>query len=99
MKRTRRVGVLTLGITLIVFGCIFIYKTIFNRISYGFILKLWPCILIILGLEILISYICNKEEEYKYDGYSVLLLLVMSVFSMFMASMEFFYKNMDYLIH
>lgn len=88
MNRSRRVGGLTLGITLVVFGLLFLIRTITHAISYTFILKLWPAILILLGCEVLVSYLWDKEGNYKYDGFSVLILVVMSFFSLSMAVVE-----------
>lgn len=95
MNRGRKVGVLTLGVTLIVFGILFIMKTIFANTSFLFILKLWPIILILFGCEILISYIINKEDTYKFDGASVAILIIMAFFSMMMASAEVILSNID----
>lgn len=99
MNRSRKVGVFTLGTSLIVFGILFIIKTIFANTSFLFILKLWPIILILLGCEILISYIMNKDDTYKFDGASIVILIVMAFFSMAMASAEIVLSNFDRFIY
>ena len=53
MLRGRRVGTLTLGIVLIVFGLLFIARIILPFINYAVILQCWPVILILLGVEVL----------------------------------------------
>ncbi len=99
MNRSRKVGVFTLGMSLIIFGILFILKTIFANTSFLFILKLWPIILILLGFEILISYIINKDDTYKFDGVSIVILIVMAFFSMIMASAEVVLSNIERFIY
>ncbi len=98
MSRTRRVGGFTLGVTLIAFGLLFLFKTMIQSISYSVILKFWPCILILLGFEVLASYLLNREEEYKFDGFSLVILIGMSFFSMVMAGMEIFVNNIELFV-
>ena len=57
-----RVGTITCGTVLIVTGILFLLHIIFPVISYLFIFRLWPCILILLGAEILIGN-CKKGSQ------------------------------------
>ena len=88
MLKGRRVGTLTAGIVLIVFGILFLLRLVFPAINFSIISSLWPIILILLGVEILISYMVNKEEKIKYDTGAIFLVIVLSFFSMGMALME-----------
>ena len=88
MLKGRRVGTLTSGTVLIVFGILFLLRLVFPAINFSIISSLWPIILILLGVEILISYMVNKEEKIKYDTGAIFLVIVLSFFSMGMALME-----------
>ena len=71
-----RVGTITCGTVLIVTGILFLLHIIFPVISYLFIFRLWPCILILLGAEILIGN-CKKDVSFVYDTGSVVLLILL----------------------
>lgn len=55
--RIRRVGSITCGILMIVFGGLFMVHMFYPALSLALIMKLWPLILIALGSEMLISNI------------------------------------------
>lgn len=88
MLKGRRVGTLTAGTVLIIFGILFLLRLVFPAINFSIIASLWPIILILLGVEILISYRVNKEEKIKYDTGAIFLVIVLSFFSMGMALVE-----------
>jgi len=89
MFKGRRVGTFTAGIVLIMFGVMFLLRTIFPIINFTLILSLWPLILVFLGIEIIVAYIINKEEQMKYDASAIVLIIILSFFAMGMATMEF----------
>lgn len=89
MLKGRRVGTLTTGIVLIVFGILFIMRLVFPLLNYTTILSLWPLVLIFLGIEIMVSYIVGKEEKMKYDGGAIALIILLSFFAIGMAGAEF----------
>lgn len=91
--RTRRIGSITLGASCIVFGILFLLRTFLSVISYEIILKLWPLILIVLGIEVLYSYFSTKEEVVKYDIWAVLIVVMIAVFAMGMGGMEFLFEH------
>lgn len=80
--RVRRVGSFTMGIALIVCGIVAIlglFRTDFDLIL---IAKFAPIVLILLGLEILVSSILFKRDKLKYDilsGFFCFLLICGSV--------------------
>ena len=89
MFKGRRVGTFTAGIVLIMFGVMFLLRTIFPIINFSLILSLWPLILVFLGIEIIVAYIINKEEQMKYDASAIVLIIILSFFAIGMATMEF----------
>lgn len=89
MLKERKVGTITTGIILIVFGFLFLARCTFHFLNYGIILSLWPLILIFLGIEIIISYLVKKEEDLRYDGWAIALTIILSFFAMSMVGAEF----------
>jgi uncharacterized membrane protein HdeD (DUF308 family) len=88
MNKTHRVGTLTLGVMLIAFGTLFLLHLFITGISYEIIFKVWPVILIFLGLEILIANIRQKEDKLIYDKTAFALIIILSFFAMGMAIVE-----------
>lgn len=78
-----RVGNLSSGILLIITGFVLLTSLIFRNIAITqYIFKLWPIVLIILGVEILAYIRFSKEEgKVKYDFLSVVMIMVIGVFS------------------
>jgi uncharacterized membrane protein HdeD (DUF308 family) len=93
MLKGRRIGTLTSGVALIVFGLMFLLHLFISTVTLKFIISLWPVILIFLGIEILLSYFFNKEEKLKYDAGAILLVVTLSLFAMCMACAQFVIYN------
>ena len=94
--RTRRVGSITCGILMIVFGGLFLVHMFYPPLSLGLIMKLWPVILIALGCEMLISNVRRGEEQdetLKYDGGAIFLVFLLTCFSVVMGMIEWFIRN------
>lgn len=89
MFKGRRVGTLTAGITLILFGLLFLARILFPVITLKAILPFWPLIFILMGIEILAAYIINRDEKMRYDVGAVVLLVLLSCFAFCMAGAEF----------
>ena len=89
MIKGRRVGTFTAGIVLVMFGVLFLLRLLFKDINYSVIVSLWPLILVFLGIEIIVAYIINKEDQMKYDASAIVLIIILSFFAMGMAGMEF----------
>lgn len=85
--RTHRVGTITTGSSMIVFGILFLLHLLGNIISYRLIFSLWPIMLIGLGTELLISNF--RAKQIIYDKAAVFLLIGMTFFVMAMAAADF----------
>lgn len=86
--RTHRVGSWTLGCILVVLGTVCLAHLLLPAISYEMIFKMWPVILISLGAEVLFAQVRSKKVTFVYDGWSVVLLVALVLFAMFMAGVE-----------
>ena len=87
MKKIHRIGTITFGVTLVTAGLLFLAHTFLPGLEYIMIFRLWPCIFIMLGLEILFAG--RKEEtEFKYDVSAIILMLVLIFFAMGMGLVE-----------
>lgn len=89
--RTRRVGSVTCGVLLIVFGILFLVHMVYPALSLSVIMKLWPVVLIALGAEMLIANFRHSGEEtevLKYDKGAIVITFLLSCFSMVMGLME-----------
>lgn len=80
--RTHKVGTITLGLTLVACGVVFLLHAFVPIISFATICGFWPIIFIILGLEILISNWRDKEGTFIYDKGSIFLTFIVTGFAM-----------------
>ena len=88
MTKNRRVGTLSAGISLVVFGMLYLLHMVIPAITFRLIASLWPAVLILLGIEMILAYIINKEDRMRYDAGSVILILVLAIFSICMAAFQ-----------
>ncbi len=88
MTRIYRVGSLTLGCLLVVFGSLFLAHMFYPSLSYEFIYRLWPFIFILLGLEVLGSRLRSEKVQFVYDKGSIFLLILLTLFSMALAFLD-----------
>ncbi len=91
--RQRRVGTLTAGLVLIIFGVLFLLHTALPALSYLTIFRFWPAIFILLGAETLIGCLIQKEEKLRYDAAAIALVIVLSFFAMGMATVDYAIQN------
>lgn len=89
--RTRRVGSVTFGLTLILFGILFLIHTVIPSLHYEMIFQFWPVVFVLLGIEILVENHKSNANQCKfvYDFPAILMLVVMLLFAMVMAVAEF----------
>lgn len=75
--KPRRVGTLTAGLSLIAIGiCFILYTLVPQLVSLEYLLRLWPVILISLGLELVLLKFDREDRPVKFDFAAVLLSLV-----------------------
>lgn len=95
MIKGRRVGTLTAGIVLVVFGVLFLLRLVTNNINILLITSLWPLILVSVGIEIIVAYIINKEEKIQYDFGAIILVIILVFFAMGMGGAEFIISHLS----
>ncbi len=96
--RTRRVGSVTFGLTLILFGVLFLVHIVAPSLNYEMIFELWPVVFILLGIEILVENHRSNALNCKfvYDFPAILMLLMLLLFAMVMAAVDIsmrYYQN------
>lgn len=96
MIKGRRVGTLTGGIVLIVFGLLFLLRLVTANINILIIASLWPLILVSVGIEIIAAYVINKEEKIQYDFSAIVLVVILVFFAMGMGGAEFIINHLSY---
>ena len=84
----RRVGTLTLGISLVGFGVIFLLHTCFGLLDYEMALRFWPLVFILLGLEILLHALRLKGVRFRVDFVAVVTIFLLLVFAGCMGVLE-----------
>lgn len=91
VQRCRRVGSVTFGLTLILFGILFLVHIALPTLQYELIFRLWPVVFILLGCEILVgNYKSNTQKcKFIYDFPAVIMLAVMMLFAMVMAAVDY----------
>lgn len=98
VQRTRRVGSITFGLTLILFGVLFLVNMLLPMLHYEVIFRLWPVVFIFLGIEILVeNHRSNTEKcRFVYDFPAIVMLALMLLFAMLMAAVDyaFTYQNL-----
>ena len=96
--RTHRVGAITAGLSMVVFGVLFILHLFIGSLDYALIFRLWPIMLIGLGVELLISN--YRSDQIIYDKPAVTLLFITTLFAMSMAGADMLMQMAkDGLIH
>lgn len=99
-QRTRRVGSVTFGLTLILFGVLFLVNIMLPTLHYEMIFRLWPVVFIFLGVEILVeNHRINAEKcRFVYDFPAIIMLVLLLLFAMMMAAVDyaFTYQNLYY---
>lgn len=95
MTRTRRIGSITLGITLVLCGIVYLLKEFIPAFDVMSVIRLWPVTFIILGFEILIETVLSRKDDvhYKYDYASMFMIMCAGGFAMCMAGAEICIKT------
>lgn len=76
--KIKRVGTISMGIVLVVLGVILFLSQVNQLSALNMVSKIWPLILILLGLEILWFRYSSKDENIviKYDIFSIFIVFV-----------------------
>lgn len=90
--RTHKVGTLTLGCMLILFGILFLVHLFSGYLSYDLIFKLWPVVFLSLGVEVLLGALPKTRDKFSFDVASIVLLLFLMLFAMAMAGVDTAYQ-------
>ena len=92
-KTVRRVGTMTLGVSLILIGVAILLYMMNPSFDIRIISYLAPLILISLGVEVLIRYFFSKDRTYKYDFASglICIFLVMGSFCVALVPYAMYY--------
>lgn len=90
--RIHRVGTVTFGIVLVVLGALCLLRLAFPVLDYELIFRLWPVVFISLGIEVLISS-RKPQERVVYDGAAIFLLVLLMLFAMCMAGMDWIFTH------
>lgn len=98
MFKGRRVGTLTAGVILLVFGGLFLLRLFWPAAEYRLVFSFWPLILLLLGVEILVSYFVNRPAVMRYDFGSIVLCILLSLFAMGMACADFVFTHLHILL-
>ena len=85
--RIHRVGSITFGSVLVIFGILFLLHGLLPVFTYQLIFKLWPCILILLGVEVLLSS-ARGTTRFVYDKTAILLTIVLTFFTICLAFLD-----------
>ncbi len=87
--RVHKVGTMTLGITLVAVGLAYLAHLFFPMLSYGMIVKAWPLVFVLLGMEILLSNVRAREDVvFVYDKAAIFLTMILVCFSMCMGALS-----------
>ena len=90
--RIHRVGTVTFGLVLVILGVLCLLRLIFPVVDYELIFRLWPAVFICLGLEVLVSS-RRPERRVVYDGAAIFLLVLLILFAMSMAGMDWIFTH------
>lgn len=85
--RIHRVGSITCGVVLVAAGILYLLATFWKTIPLELVFHLWPVILILVGLEILLSRVLSGERM-QYDKTAIWIMVMMILFSMFLACVD-----------
>lgn len=95
--RERRVGTFTFGIVLVIAGLAMTSALFFPSLDFQLLMKLSPAVLILLGIEVLLS--TRKGGRIKYDWLGMLLcfLIVLLALGVFFTSWAMIHFPKEYL--
>lgn len=87
-KRIHRIGTLTCGLMLILFGILFLLHIFLPGLDYRVILSFWPLLLLSLGIEMLTGLKSVQTHSVVYDKGAILLTILLFLFAAGMAGAD-----------
>lgn len=63
MIKGRKVGTLTSGLALVIFGIMFLLRLFITNLNVLLIVSMWPLILVSVGIEIIAAYIIIIKKK------------------------------------
>ena len=90
--KSRKIGVFTLGISLVVFGVLFMVRVFVPWFDFVRVMQFWPVVLILLGIEVLVSALLPRKEgeaAIQMDAASIILLFVVLILAGTLAAAQF----------
>ena len=99
--RSRKIGVLTLGVSLVVFGALFMLRIFIPGFDYITVMKFWPVVLVLLGIEVLISALLPQKEGMqrpKIDAVSIIMLFLTLFLALGLAAAQFALEHAGVLV-
>ena len=98
--KTRRVGSLTCGIVLVLVGVLCLVHIFWPALRYEYILRGWPIILILVGIEMLLANAFPSEDmEIKYDAAAIVLVFILVIFAVCMGFVEYVVENYGWYLY
>ncbi|MDD7390416.1 MAG: DUF5668 domain-containing protein [Lachnospiraceae bacterium] len=94
----RRVGSITCGISLVIYGILFLISSFYKQFDYSFVLHFWPVILIGMGIEMLAAVRRYGQDEnctLKYDKGAVFILILLMLFACGMGMADYCMEYME----
>ncbi|MBO5341751.1 MAG: hypothetical protein J6A73_03585 [Lachnospiraceae bacterium] len=94
--KPRRVGTVSIGVSMVTFGIMFLLCSVFKVLAYETVFALWPVILIAYGTELLVfSFVKGKLI---YDKGAVFIMILLMLFAVGMAGVDVCFKVADYFL-
>ncbi len=84
--RTHRVGSITVGLCMILFGVLFFLHTVLGYLNYSLIFSLWPVIFISMGVELLLANF--TKGKLIFDKGAVVILILMTFLAVGLACVD-----------
>jgi len=93
--RRWRVGTISMGVLLVATGLLLFISELNGTNGAGMILRWWPMILVVLGIEILAYVVFSREEQpkIKFDGLSIFLAVLIILVSTGIYGVNTFMKS------
>lgn len=86
--RQWRVGTITMGMLLILFGILLLANTVWNIPLEEILVYGWPVVLILIGIEVLLFSFFKKDAPLKFDFFSIFILIVVVSFTFVVYSVQ-----------